>query len=267
MSHFKLPKRIIPFPNRDKAFHETWSPERDLMDFPHPFRAVLAARPNSGKTCVIFNLILRVAQSPRPFQKIIVVHCDPQTTQEYSCIRANLLAEIPSPAEFSGEKKTLVILEDLDFLSMKKQQKGYLDRLFGYVSTHKNTSVIVTSQNPFTIPPSVRRCANLFVLWSSHDLDALAALARKSGLTAEQLHDIFARQCTAYHDSLWIDLTCGTQHKLRKNCYEAITLSGSEKQPKLHKLAAENTNGNSLPKKIKLGPPRTKSERVSSCGT
>ena len=226
----KLPTRIIPIPNRDKGFHETWTPDRDLMDFPHPFRAVLAARPGAGKTCIILNLILRVAQSPRPFQKIIVVHCDPNTTKEYSKVKATLLAEVPKPSEFSGDRKTLVILEDIDFLSMKKEQKGCLDRLFGYVSTHKNVSVIATSQNPFTIPANVRRCANLFVFWSSHDLDALSTLGRKSGLSAEQLHYIFTTQCTEYHDSLWIDLTSGTKHRFRKNCYEPVALSWRNKR-------------------------------------
>ena len=170
----RLPTRIIPIPNLDKGFHEKWTPDRDLMNFPHPFRAVLAARPNSGKTCVILNIILRVAQSPRPFRKIIVVHCDPESTKEYDRVKATLLADIPKPSEFAGDCKTLVILEDLDFLAMKKVQKGRLDRLFGYCSTHKNVSVIATSQNTFSVPPNVRRCANLFVLWSSHDLDALS---------------------------------------------------------------------------------------------
>ena len=58
----KLPQQIIPIPNRDKAFHETWHSSRDLIDIPHPFRGVLAARPNSGKTCVMLNIILRVVK-------------------------------------------------------------------------------------------------------------------------------------------------------------------------------------------------------------
>jgi hypothetical protein len=167
------------------------------MDIPHPFRAVLAARPNSGKTCVIFNIILRGAQSQNPFEKIIVVHCDPEETKEYSPIDCTLLAKIPSPEQFSGKQKSLVILEDLNYHAMGKDQKGNLDRLFGYVSTHKNCSVIVTAQNPFSVSANVRRCANLFVLWSSHDMDSLA---------------------------LWIDLTVNTPATLPKNCYEKILL-------------------------------------------
>jgi hypothetical protein len=223
----KLPCYIIPIPNQDKQFHEVWHRNRDLMDIPHPFRGVLAAKPNSGKTCVIFNIILRVAQTQHPFEQILVVHCDPDETKEYSAVDCTLVSQIPSPEEFSGAVKSLIILEDLDYQSMGKDQKGNLDRLFGYVSTHKNCSVILTAQNPFSVPASVRRCANFFVLWSSHDLDALSTLARKSGLKASQLHMIFQTICHGDRDSLWIDLTLGTPAKLRKNCYEKIMLPGN----------------------------------------
>ena len=78
-----LPKRIIPFQNRDKEFHETWNDDRDWLDIPHPFRMILAAKPNGGKTTVVLNIILRVSQSARPFEIIHIVHCDRKQTKEY----------------------------------------------------------------------------------------------------------------------------------------------------------------------------------------
>ena len=44
---------------------------------------LLAAKPNGGKTTVVLNIILRAACGKVPFEKIVVVHCDPSTTQEY----------------------------------------------------------------------------------------------------------------------------------------------------------------------------------------
>ena len=181
----KLPKRIIPFQNRDKAFHEIWDAERDWLDIPHPFRILLASKPNGGKTTVILNIILRVALGKSPFQKLVVVHCDPQQTREYDDLKCDIVAEIPAPQHFSGQEKTLVILEDLNYLNMSQEQRGRLERLYGYASTHKNVSCVLTAQDPFRILPTVRRCTNVFILWNNHDGDMVRALSRKTGLTAE----------------------------------------------------------------------------------
>ena len=220
-----LPARIIPFRNRDKAFHETWTSTRDWLDIPHPFRMLLASKPNGGKTTVILNLILRTACGKTPFEKIVVVHCDPQDTKEYDDIERELRADIPSPEEFSPHQKTLCILEDLNYLNMSKEQQGRLERLYGYASTHKNVSCILTAQDPFRILPTVRRCSNVFVLWNNHDKDMIYTLARKTGLPAKRLQDTLRTQCRGPHDSLWVDLTPGSPARFRKNGYQRLTLS------------------------------------------
>ena len=133
----RLPRRIIPFENPDKAFHETWEPDRDWLDFPHPFRMMLAAKPNGGKTTVIFNIILRVALGKRPFERIVVIHCDPTQTKEYDHLPRDMFADIPAAEEFPSDTKTLVILEDLNYVNMSQEQQGRLERLYGYASTHK----------------------------------------------------------------------------------------------------------------------------------
>ena len=222
-----LPKRMISFQNRDKAFHETWSGTRDWLDIPHPFRMLLAAKPNGGKTTVVLNIILRVAHSDRPFEKIMVVHCDPKQTKEYDDIDCELREDIPAPEEFSPHEKTLCILEDLNYLNMSKEQKGRLERLYGYASTHKNVSCILTAQDPFRIIPSVRRCSNVFVLWNNHDMDMIKTLARKTGVPAETLQQILEEQCQGAHDSIWLDFTPDSPAPFRKNGYERIALATS----------------------------------------
>ena len=62
-----------------------------------------------------------------------------------------LLANIPAVQEFDGELKTLIILEDLNYIDMNQVEKGRMERLFGYASTHKNISVALTAQDPFRI--------------------------------------------------------------------------------------------------------------------
>jgi len=183
---------------------------------------LLAAKPNGGKTTVILNIILRVACSPRPFEKIIVVHCDPKQTKEYDDVDRELRADIPSPEEFSPTEKTLCILEDLNYLNMSKEQKGRLERLFGYASTHKNVSCILTAQDPFRIIPTVRRCSNVFVLWNNHDKDMLKSLARKTGVDVDRYQDVLENQCQGPHDSFWLDFTSDSPAPYRKNGYERI---------------------------------------------
>jgi len=220
----RLPRRIIPFDNPDKRFHEIWEPERDWLDFPHPFRMMLASKPNGGKTTVILNVILRVALGKRPFQRIVVIHCDPKQTQEYDRLPRDMLAEIPSPDEFPSHVKTLVILEDLNYLNMTQEQQGRLERLYGYASTHKNISCILTAQDPFRILPTVRRCMNVFVLWNNHDTDMIRSLARKVNSSAEKLKILIKEQLRRPHDSLWLDFTPNSPAPIRKNGFERVEL-------------------------------------------
>jgi len=220
-----LPKHIIPFSNSDKGFHEHWTKHRDLLDIPHPFRMLLASKPNGGKTTVILNIVLRVACGERPFEKIIVVHCDPKTTKEYDAIDRELRSDIPAPEEFDARRKTLCILEDLNYLNMSKEQKGRLERLYGYASTHKNVSCMLTAQDPFRILPTVRRCTNFFVLWNNSDGDMLKTLAQKIGLEPDRLQTILQRECRGAHDSLWLDFTVDTPAPFRRNGYECLTLA------------------------------------------
>lgn len=156
-----------------------------------------------------------------PFEEIKVVHCDPQGTKEYDDLDAEIMCEIPAPEDWEGGVKTLVIIDDIELKLLNKEQLRNLDRLFGYVSTHKNISVICTAQDAFNIAPCVRRCANLFVLWKSHDIDAMAVLARKSGLKLDDFRMLFSL-CTEPKDSIWLDLTDQSPAPLRLNGFKPV---------------------------------------------
>lgn len=219
-----LPNKILHIPNPDKTFHEKWYKGRNMCNLPHPFRCVALGPPGMGKTTIVKNLLLR---ADPPFEEVVVIHCDSGYTREYDDIgdQVELLSEIPAPEEWEGMVKTLVVLDDLEFKGMNKDQKRNLDRLFGYCSTHKNISVILCSQDAFNVPPIVRRCSNLFILWRMRDLDSLAMVARKSGLSPAELKKIFDTIMTEPRDSLWLDYTPGTQYPLRKNGYLTILQS------------------------------------------
>lgn len=216
----RLPNKILALPNIDKAFHEQWYRGRNMLNIPHPFRCVCMGPPNVGKTTIVKNLLLRA----RPqFQEVYVIHCDSNYTQEYDdLVVVHMLDSIPAPEDWPGAVKTLVVLDDLEFKGMNREQRKNLDRLFGYVSTHKNISVILCSQDSFNVPPIVRRCSNLWVLWKMQDVDSLAMVARKTGMNAEDFKDIFTNLLTEPKDSLWIDHTDHSPYPIRKNGYETI---------------------------------------------
>tara|TARA_B110000902_G_scaffold113995_1_gene134226 strand:+ start:4584 stop:5246 length:663 start_codon:yes stop_codon:yes gene_type:complete len=216
----KLPDELIVIPNADKKFHEKWHKGRNMLNFPHPFRAVCLGPPNKGKSTTVKNILLR---ADPPFEEVKVIHCDGDYTKEYEDVDADMLSEIPAPAEWGGVVKTLVILDDLELKGMSKEQKRNLDRLVGYVSTHKNISVILCSQDPFNVPPIVRRCSNLWILYEGTDRDSVAQLSRKAGYTKEQF-DILFDKCTEFHDSIWLDKTSKSPYPLRKNGFEIIKL-------------------------------------------
>lgn len=215
------PSSIIQIDNPDKEFHESWKPEivdgvemkRHPMNVPHPFRCVLMGPPGVGKTTIILNLIMR--QDPI-FKRVYVIHVDGEYSKEYDALgKYHKLTTVPDPDWWPGDVKSLVILDDLEYKTMPKEQKRNVDRLFGYVSTHKHISVALTSQDAFNVLPIVRRCSDLWIIWKTKDLDSVASIARKAGLFPEQLKAIFSK--FELRDSLWIDTTPETPYPLRKN--------------------------------------------------
>ena len=219
----RLPNKLIVLKNKDKAFHETWTTSSgrqcNALNVPHPFRALCLGKPNVGKGVVIKNLILR--QKPY-FEEIYCIHPDGRYTEEWKDVDAIMLSDIPPPDQFEGKVKTLVILDDLELQNLGREQSAYLDRLYGYCSTHKNISVICANQDFFSIPSIIRRCSNLFVLWKSHDLDSMNFIAKKVGLTKEEFRYLFRHFINKKRDSLWIDLTDNTPYPLRKNGFTLI---------------------------------------------
>lgn len=222
----KLPNKILVLGNADKdGWHESWTPGRNLLNIPHPFRAVFLGPPGSGKTNLIFNCL--IFGKPN-FEELIVIHGDPEYTKEYQhCMNEDgdnvkILGSIPAPSEFEGDVKTLVVLDDLNFKGMNKLELKNLDRLLGFVSTHKKISVIVCSQDAFQVPSNVRRMSNLFVLWRMRDLDSMSAVARKSGIKGHELRSMFNQLCKHPKDSLWLDFTDFSPAPLRLNGFDII---------------------------------------------
>ena len=218
---------MIDIPNQDKAFHESWEEGDDPLDFPHPFRILLASggRPNRRKTNTIKNIIVR--QQP-PFEKIYLIHCGGKVTKEYEDFNVELLEDIPAPYDeeiFDPEVKTLLVLEDLNFKSFNKIQRKNIDRIYGYTSTHQNCSILCTSQGFFSIPVMIRKMSNVIIVWKTQDMDSLETIRRRCDIKKEDWYHIFNNFIKEDWDSLWIDNTKDTKYPLRVNGYSVVKIN------------------------------------------
>jgi len=84
-------QQLLILPNDDKTFHEPID-QKNLGNFAHPFRAILCAPPNAGKTNTVYNILL---QKNPPFEKIYILHNDPNT-KEYQNIDCEYIEELPN---------------------------------------------------------------------------------------------------------------------------------------------------------------------------
>jgi hypothetical protein len=216
----RLPKELIPIKNPDKVWHEKWYKGRDPLNIPHPFRAVLLGKPNCGKTNSMKNILIRAKPE---FEEVLVVHCDAEDTKEFEDVEAEMVDSIPCPEDLDPDIKRLIILEDLEYGNMSKEQKACLDRLYGYASTHKNTSVMMTAQDGFSIPAICRRCCNLWVIWRIDDTDSLKTIGRRIGMKSADFQQIFDDYMPNNRDSLWVDMTDGSPYPLRINGYQMLS--------------------------------------------
>ena len=232
LEHGADPWKIVPAgPNRDKTDHETnkGKENADPLNLLHPFRCLLAGKPNSGKTEVALALIAR--QTP-PFERIVIWHCD-GIASEYTSrgVRAEVVKECPQPTSWTQGRKELLVIDDVD-LSSKARGKAYeaLDRTFGFASTHRGLSVIVTCQNMVQqVPINVRRMVNCIALWPPTDTDQLPKYARatqQSLATVRALVD-FVKSQQDPHAFVLIDLS-GRGPMFRLNGTRHLVIPGAQ---------------------------------------
>lgn len=88
------------------------------------------------------------------------------------------------------------------------------------MSTHKNVSLAICTQDFFAIPTIARRCAKLWVLWNSPDFTNMEVVERRVGMP--DLSRLFNTYLTGEHDSMWIDHTARTPYPLRINAYQMV---------------------------------------------
>ena len=226
---------IIAFENSDKKKAEKWTDKNkldksgkiDLANFPTPFRALFLGAPNSGKSNMIKNLIIH--QRPR-FTDIYVVHQDSDGTSEWNDIDPNgILNDIPDQDWFNEiteepDKKILLIIDDLEMANANKIRNHNLSVLFRYISSHKNISVCLTSQNFFSVKPDVRKNANIFFCWKPVARNEIGLIENRVGLDKGTLNQMFKEFRKTQYDGFCFDFTTSAPAPIRFNLFDPIEI-------------------------------------------
>jgi hypothetical protein len=219
----KLPNDIIKIENVDKKFHERWDAGRGVCDFPHPFRCVILGRVGLGKSTLAKNIFLRCQSGKNPFQELFIVHGSSESKEWDEFDPTMILNDIPDPEDLvRNTKKACIIIDDFEFNNLPKIALSRLSSIFRFVSSHHNFSIIVCYQSFFDVPPIVKKCANLFVLYRPNDDDELGTIARRVGMKKEVMLRLFDEVLPEKRDTLCIDLIEGTPCQYRKNLFTPI---------------------------------------------
>jgi len=168
--------------SNDKDFHE--KPSDDWGSFPSPVNCIIAGGRNIGKTRVMKNILLR-----QTIYDHIVVYTPLEDTQEYDVEYVN---EIPPFSFFDkSQQYNCFIIEDCDVKNdLNREQRTLLGNYYR-VASHMNIDLFTITQNPFNITPTLRRVANVVILFKNNDLDMLNSLCRKFNVKSSDLKAIF----------------------------------------------------------------------------
>jgi hypothetical protein len=243
----------LPFKhNVEKKFFEKWTPEREIANFVHPYRLMITALPNAGKTSTALSII---AQAKPHFDEIILIHAkyfdgalDPGPSNEDIEIKSEDI-KIPEYADVDftcalktiplgftyfrrfqnekGSKKNLLIIDDCELLEWgngKRDRKQALNKLFSYQSTHYGLSIIICCQDATTqLGVGIRRECNIFIFFKGRDRNAIQYAAAQLGFPKNTLMKIFDILKTN-HDSICFDFSDGSPYPIRLNVVNPVKL-------------------------------------------
>jgi len=209
----KTAPKFVVFKNEDKDYNNKNIIKKDLDNYvfgnEKPFRLLIIAPPNSGKTTIIKNLLLH-----NMFDKIYIVHFLAEMgTHEYDKIDNIMFDELPDYNEIINDNENeeeedkprkLLIIEDFDFKHSKKEQKERMSRYLGAVSTHNNLSIIVTCQKVTMLEAAHRTLFNYVIIFKNEAYDN-EFLCRSLSIPRPILNSIFEYCVIEPNDFLLID--------------------------------------------------------------
>jgi hypothetical protein len=242
-----MEQKLKAIPNPEKKKHEKWEDDRSLIDFPRPFRWGILGAVSCGKTSLILNYLA----TSHKYDNIFIMHprtYSPNVALDDELINENIIVE-PKPEipEYDGvdfiglsylpgqkffntvaDKHNLFIIDDIDLISYIKRRNEMrterLNKLFSYVSSHSNVSIIVSTQDASSqLPPFVLKMCNVTTVFKVFDEFIMQTLARKLSTPYRVLKYLMGI-CEDVHDSITFDNTFHSKYRYRLNIFEPIDI-------------------------------------------
>lgn len=192
-----------------------------IIKFLHPFTMIVAGPSGCGKTTFMCNLLqnLHISVSEK-ILKVFWCHAENNARPKLDIDNKNIIIEfingLPSNFENENNQPVLIILDDL----MNESDNKEISQLFTRGSHHRNTSVVLISQNIFHKGSHMRDISlntKYIVLFKNpRDKNQVRYLARQIYPEAsEELVKVY-KECTVKpHTYLLIDLTQNINDTLR----------------------------------------------------
>jgi hypothetical protein len=219
--------RLLKLKNADKRNHETWKSTgtKNIACFPHPFKMCILGGVNLGKSTLAKNILLQNQKSHRrKFKQVYVIHLDP-TTREYDDIQPTQIIpadDMPTREFWYGNKdKSLIIIDDIELAKCSKEMERAFASLFRYISSHHNYSIIFCHQSFFDLPPIIKKCSSIFILFKPDDLDSQGTIGRRLGFKKLDILELF-HKCKNKRDTLCIDKTEDSPAEVRINLFTPV---------------------------------------------
>ncbi len=223
----KIDKKIYVYDNADKSDHEKFMPNEPTYML-HPFTACFIAPTSHGKSNLIANIILDAYRVNKPFQRILLCHYLGSLSREYDMFSdmLEILPEVPSSVDELNLKKgekTALIFEDIDVRNLKQNQKTFIDRAMGCISSHMGCSVFISAQQCIAIPVGCRRMMHHCFIWKpGGQIEDIVLLARKAGIRRCELEYYFEHACQSKYDCIHINYYNTDAPRITKNLHHVL---------------------------------------------
>ena len=213
---------MLAIPNLDKVgHHHDQNKDTALASMlpSHPARLILAGRSGAGKGSTVKNILHRATPA---FDRVVVYHYVTSTLEWLDC-DAEMIGELTEdPAAFwDRDKKNLLIIDEVP-MDSSKEVRNRLDRMFNYVDSHYIVSVYLLQQSFTSIPCSVRRAADMWLIWESVDMHSVRHI---SGTTGHNFKELLKLTKNKY-DFITFDFSGGAP--LRFNLFHEIQDNGGD---------------------------------------
>lgn len=226
-------------PKRDHKFYifhcedknnEHWTPNRNMIAFPRPFRGVLIGPPNSGKSGVVKNLILSYSHPLPEFSKIFVWSKSSREWEKYADEIIDNDVDLSIFMDNEDMKNQLLVIDDVELIHVNKKLKEKISMLFKHVSSHYQLSIVVCIQEYKMVPIDLRACINVFAIsLNIKDVQSISTLGSKIGLSYSDFKKLFLKLRDEYKGDtqfryVVIDNTTGSPYPLRLDFVNQILL-------------------------------------------